>query len=101
MAVVVVWVSGAGSEAIDADERAGIGTFGGIFVIRASRVVVADIERPLSLEGRDVISSIQIETTAVSGEVCQEAFIRRPIQFPVYDREVGIYIVVLPGHVLS
>lgn len=97
MAVVVVRVGRVGSEAVNIDERAGIG----VLVIGAARVVVADVDGPVGLEGREVVSGIEIEVGAVGVEVCEEALIGWAIKFFAYDGEVGVDFIVLAGCVLG
>ena len=101
MAVVVVRVGRAGSEAINVNERAGIGILVGVFVIGAARVVFANIDGPIGLEGREVISGIEIEVGAVGVKAGEEALVRWAVEFSAYDGEVGVDVTVFSGYVLG
>ncbi len=101
MAVVVVRVGGAGSEPVDVNERAGIRILVGIFVIGAARVIFANIDGPVGLEGREIISGIEIEVGAVGVKAGEEALVRWAVEFSAYDGEVGVDVTVFSGYVLS
>ena len=68
MAVVVVWVGGRGSEAVDADGRAGFAGRVVVCVIGAAGVVVADIKGPVCFERGDGVGRVEIEIGAVRDE---------------------------------
>ncbi len=101
MFVVVVRVGGVGAEAVDVDQRAGVGVLVGVFVIGTAGVVGADFDGPVGLEGGEVVGGVEIEVGVGGGEVCEEAGIGWAFDFPVYDGEVGVDVVVLAGHVLG